>query len=72
VVSDGVARSVSKLTKKYQKDPDSLYCDDFVSSFFREIFPVVNGCVDPVHMISGLLLHPEINVYSFPVNPNLP
>jgi len=29
----------------------------------RRVFPTPNGCVDPIHIIEGILLHPDIHIY---------
>lgn len=68
-ISPLVSRStnifVNHLAKKYLKSTNPLFCEPFISQIMKEIFPFPNGCVDPIHIVEGSLLHPKINIYSF-------
>jgi len=66
VVSDSIVKNVLKLERKYkdvEKKTRTLFCEDFIYDTMRRVFPTPNGCVDPIHIIEGILLHPDIHIY---------
>jgi len=66
VVNQTDVKFIEKLARKF-KDIDtgshSFFCDEYIYNFMRKIHPVVNGCLDPIHMIEGVILHPYIYEY---------
>jgi len=67
-----ISTYVEVLGAIYQRIPDgpfSLWCQPFIYQTMSQIFPVPNGCVDPIQIVEGSLLHPSIhvvNVTTFP------
>jgi len=63
-----ISTEVRILAAIYLRIPDgplSLWCAPFIVQTMKQIFPVPNGCVDPIHIVEGSLLHPKITAYPY-------
>jgi len=68
ITSSEIQKTLRNLRKKYllknDNDDPGLFCQDFIANVYKEIYGVVNGCVDAVSYLGGKLLHPSIQVFT--------
>jgi len=66
VVNPEIVKNIEKLERKFKDintGSHSFFCDEYIYNFMRHVHPIVNGCIDPIHVIEGTILHPEIHEY---------